>query len=136
MFSLKDLSATQASDVPFEFELEDSNGVGRGIKLKVLGSQSEKVTSEVARLINARRRNEAARAMRSNRKNVEFEPMESDVEFGQQLAAVRLVGWSGIKEPWTPENALALCKSNRDVANQIIEKSDDMGNFMGASSKS
>ncbi len=136
MFSLNDLSATKASDEAFEFELEDSNGVRRGIFLKVLGSQSEKVTSEVARLINARRRSEAARAMRSNKKTVEFEPIESDIEFGQRLAAVRLVGWRGITEPWTPENALTLCRSNRDISAQIVEKSDDMANFMRVSSNS
>lgn len=136
MFSLNDLSATKASDEAFEFELEDSNGVGRGIFLKVLGSQSEKVTSEVARLINARRRSEASRAMRASKKTVEFEPIESDIEFGQRLAAVRLVGWRGITEGWTPENALTLCRSNRDISAQIVEQSDDMANFMKVSSNS
>lgn len=135
MFSLSDLSATKASDEAFEFELEDVNGVGRGIILKVLGSQSEKVTTEVARLVNARRRSDAARAMRSSKKNIEFEPIESDIEFGQRLAAIRLVGWTGIQEPWSPENALTLCRSNRDISAQIIEKSDDMSNFMKGSSK-
>lgn len=135
MFSLSDLSATRASDEAFEFELEDVNGVGRGIILKVLGSQSEKVTTEVARLVNARRRSDAAKAMRSGKKNIEFEPIESDIEFGQRLAAIRLVGWVGIQEPWSPENALTLCRSNRDISTQIIEKSDDMSNFMKGSSK-
>lgn len=139
MFSLDQLDATKASDEAFEFEFIDAAGNSTGVMLSVLGGQSETVTKEVARLINERRRKEAARAVQqknSNSKNVEFEPMENDVEFGQRLAAVRLVGWKGISDPWSPENALRLCRSNRDVATQVTYQSDTMANFMQGSSKS
>lgn len=133
--SLDDLDAAKASDTPHEFEFINQAGEASGIFLSVLGSQSETVTREVARLTNERRRAQAARE--ANRrigvgaKPVEFDSFESDVEFGQRLAAVRLVGWSGITEPWTPENALRLCRSNREVAAQVTQQSDMMANFTG-----
>jgi hypothetical protein len=91
------------------------------------------VTQEVARLVNERRRKEAARDVArkvgTGPRAVEFETLESDVEFGQRLAAVRLVGWRGITEPWSPENALRLCRGNRELAAQVTMQSDMTGNF-------
>lgn len=148
--SLDDLDTVAASSAAFEFEYINAKGEPSGIFLKVVGSQSEVVTREVAKLVNERRRKEAARAV-SNRvgtgpRTPEFETLESDVEFGQRLAAVRLVGWrapgetnglsleqqerfSGIRDPWTPENALRLCRGNRELAAQVATQSELTGNF-------
>lgn len=133
-FSLDDLDATKASAEAFEFEYINPAGDSTGVFLKVLGSQSETVTKEVNKLVNERRRKEAAREIARKvgvgQKAVEFETMENDVEFGQRLAAVRLVGWRGISDAWSPENALKLCRTNRHVAAQVTAQSDEMANFM------
>ena len=132
-FSLDDLDATKAAASGFEFEFVGSDGNGTGIFFTVLGSQSEVVTREVNRLINERRRADAARAVArsigNGKKAVEFEPLESDIEFGERLAAVRLVSWRGISEPCTPDNALRLCRINKEAAKQITAASEEMGNF-------
>lgn len=133
-YSLKDLNAVEAGDAPFEFEYIGPDGKNTGVFLSVLGGQSETVTKEIARLINERRRKEAARDI--NRKigvgnnKVEYELLENDVEFGQRLAAIRLVGWRGIDDPFTQENALLLCKGNREIASQVTAQSDAMANFI------
>ena len=134
-YSLDQLDATSASKKAFEFEYRDpSTGDGTGLFFSVLGSESEVVTAEVARLINERRRKEAAREVNRKigvgAKATEHDLFESDIEFGQRLAAVRLVGWRGITEPFTSENAMRLCKSNRDIAKQITDQSDTVGNFI------
>jgi hypothetical protein len=133
-FSLDDLDATKASAQAFEFEYITSSGDNSGVFLSVLGGQSEIVTTEVARLINDRRRKQAAREVQQKigvgSKAVEFETVESDIEFGQRLAAVRLVGWRGITEPWSVENALKLCRSNREIASQVTQQSDATANFI------
>lgn len=133
-FSLDQLDATKAAAQAFEFEyINSATGEGTGIFLSVLGGESETVTAEVAKLVNERRRKQAAREVNQKvgvHKAVEFEPMESDVEFGQRLAAVRLVGWRGISDAWSPENALRLCRSNRDIAAQITQQSDASANFI------
>lgn len=133
--SLNDLDATKASADAFEFEyINPETGEGTGIFLSVLGGQSEIVSSEVAKLVNERRRKQAAREVAKKvgvgNKPIEFDTMESDIEFGQRLAAVRLVGWRGITETWSAENALRLCRSNRDIAAQVVSNSDEMGNFI------
>lgn len=132
--SLDDLDATKASSEAFEFEYINQAGDATGVFFKVLGSQCETVTKEVAKLVNERRRKEAAREIQRKvgvgQKAVEFETMESDVEFGQRLAAVRLVGWRGITEQYSPEGALRLCRTNRHIAAQVTAQSDEMANFM------
>lgn len=134
-FSLNDLDATKAAAQAFEFEyINPETGEGTGVYLSVLGSESEIVTAEIARLINERRRKQAAREVQQKigvgAKSIEFETMESDVEFGQRLSAVRLVGWRGITEQWSPENALKLCRTNRGIATQITQQSDTLANFI------
>lgn len=131
--SLDDLDTSKASAEAFEFEYINAAGEPSGVFLSILGSQAEAVTQEVARLVNERRRKEAARDVArkvgTGPRAVEFETLESDVEFGQRLAAVRLVGWRGITEPWSPENALRLCRGNRELAAQVTMQSDMTGNF-------
>jgi hypothetical protein len=133
-FSLDDLDATKHGAQAFEFPYLNADGEETGIFLSVLGSESEAVQKEVAALINDRRRKQAAREavqrIGTAKKQVEYDTLESDVEFGQRLAAVRLVGWRGISDPFTPENALRLCRSNRDIAAQITQASDAAGNFI------
>lgn len=132
--SLADLDLCAASDQPFEFEYLKS-GQPTGVFLSVLGSNAEKVTAESNRLINERRKAaQYAEAKNRGARNPDnIITIESDIAFGQRLAAVRLVGWRGITEPFTPELGLKLCRINADATAQIIERSDDMGNFTKAS---
>lgn len=135
--SLSDLDARSASDAPIEFEYVSPDGTPSGVFLSVLGAQSDKVTSEVNRLVNDRRKKEAAQASTrmGGRDQAVWTPIEDDIAFGQRLAAVRLVGWRGIKEDYSPENALKLCQINADVADQVTKTSNDSARFMKASPK-
>ncbi|MFY8164135.1 MAG: hypothetical protein ACOVKC_07855 [Brevundimonas sp.] len=136
--SLKSLDARAASETPFKFPFLDANGEETGVVLHVLGGQSKAVTEQVNRMMNDRRKATSIRelaAKTGGRKQVaEFELVEDDIEFGQLVASVRLVGWDGIDEPYTPELAHELICSNIDVANQVAEQSGNMANFMKASS--
>lgn len=135
--SLADLDAVSASDTPFEFEFIRADGTGSGVFLQVLGSQSEKVTSETNKLVNARRKQQAqAEAVKGrSAAGADFTPIESDLEFGHKLTAVRLVGWRGISDEFTPEGALRLVSRNSAIAEQVTVASNDIGNFTPASSK-
>ena len=114
-----------------------TDGSASGVTFTVLGGQSATVQSEINRLVNERRRKQHAaeiNARTGGRKSEDFTSVESDIEFGQRLAAIRLVGWSGIAEPFHEDLALELCQSNADIATQITEQSNDMANFMKSSS--
>ncbi len=135
--SLKALDARTASEAPFSFEYISPDGSASGVTFTVLGGQSATVQSEINRLVNERRRKQHAaeiNARTGGRKSEDFTSVESDIEFGQRLAAIRLVGWSGIAEPFHEDLALELCQSNADIATQITEQSNDMANFMKSSS--
>ena len=150
-FSLDDLDAASASAHAFEFEYLDDRGEPTGIWLSVFGGESEVVQAETARLQNDRRRKQAAREINQKigvgKHKADFEPFESDVEYGKRVASVRLAGWRGagqvdgltaeqkerfrgIAAPFTPENALRLCKSNALIAAQVTEQSEASGNFI------
>ena len=133
-FDLEDLNIVKDAETPFEFEYIKPDGSNSGIFLSVLGGHSDRVRSTAAELINARRQKQAAREVQKarsgrNTPSVEFDTVESDIEFGQRLAAVRLVGWRGIKTPWDEKAAAHLCKINPLIADQVMQASDDVANF-------
>lgn len=134
---IADLDARALSDEAFEFEYIRPDGAGSGVFISVLGSQSDKVSSEINQLVNARRRKDAVAARKSSGarpESAEFTPVEDDVEFGQRLSAVRIVGWRGIKQPYTPDLALKLCQSNAELSAQTLAASNELSNFMKVSS--
>lgn len=150
--SIATLNVRKGSDTPFEFEYVDSSGSNSGIFFKVLGSQSDTITKAINVLVNERRSQEAVRLAKNQRAASTFTPVEDDIEFGQRLAAVRLVGWrrpgdtdglsadqlsrfQGIEEAYSPELALTLCQTNPDIAAQVLAASNDLGNFTLASPK-
>lgn len=134
--SLTQLDARAAGEAPFEFEYQLPNGTGSGVFLSVLGAQSRTVQAETNRLVNERRNADIQReAMQASIGAPIFSPVEQDIEFGQRLAAIRLVGWRGITEPWSAELALQLIKSNAPLAEQVTKKSAILGNFPSGSPK-
>ena len=126
--SLNDLNLKKKCDSPAEMELLGVDGKDTGVKLMVLGGHSEVVSQHVNRALNDARRN-AALAAKRGRKTIQYTPIEDDIEFGIESVAVRIVGWSGITEPYSQENALALCASNAEVCRQVREFSEDIANF-------
>ena len=149
--SLADLDARKASDVPFEFEYIGPSGKPSSLWFKVLGAQSETVQQETNRLVNERRRQEAVRITKASRsgRNADPDPIpiEDDIAFTQRLNAARLVGWRGegevdglsaieverfrpITDPYTPDNALRLIRTNPDIGDQVFEQSGKLDNFL------
>lgn len=131
--SLAALNAVTASDVPVEIEYMLPDGSGSGVFLQVLGGQSARVQAEVNRMVNERRKKQAAAAaLAKGPDKADFVPIEDDIAFGHRLTAVRLAGWKGIEEPFTPENAFILISTNAAVAEQVTAASNDLSNFMKA----
>lgn len=135
--SLASLNSRKASETPYKFELLEADGSASGVIVHVIGGQSRTVADETNRLVNERRRQEAIRAADApaNRPGDAITPVEDDIAFGQRLAAVRLVGWEGIEEAFSPAGALELCQINPDYAAQITTQSNRLANFISASPK-
>ena len=73
------------------------------------------------------RRNEAHQKKKG--KDDAIRLVEDDIDFGHELTAIKLVGWEGITEPYSKENALLLCEINELAVIQINEAAAEMGNF-------
>lgn len=124
MISLNDLNAVSAGKTPYEFEYKFNNGKGSGVFLQVLGSESETVAVETASIMAAERARKTA--TEATGKEYEFDA----VRVGKELAAARIVGWRGIKEEFTPDNAKKLCATNHMIADQVMQKSNALENFI------
>lgn len=135
--SIKALNARTAAAAPFTFDYLDEDGRPTGIRLSVLGQQAETVQNAINKNLNDMRLAAALRAAEDGKlmaqgiePEVRFSPIESDIAFGQMGAAVRLVGWEGIDEDWTPELALELVQGNPDIHQQVLKASNRLANFM------
>jgi len=124
--SLDDLNLVVASENSYEFEYLRADGRPTGVYIRVLGSQAPKVQEWIRKSLNRRRAQEAIAAKRG--KEVE-RLVEDDEQFGIEAAAIRVCGWRGISEPYSPENALVLCSNNSEIREQVFEASNNLGNF-------
>ena len=62
-------------------------------------------------------------------KDVEVRSAEEDEQFAIESAAIRITGWRGITQEFTPELAIKLCTINPEIRTQVIKESDELGNF-------
>lgn len=120
MISLDDLNAVKACESAHEFEVVLGKKPS-GVFLSVLGDESEIVAAETAALM-------AGERARANTLGDKYEP--DNAKLGKQMAALRIVGWRGIKEPYSPEGAQKLCLTNTAIADQVIQHSKNLGNFI------
>ena len=126
--SLKSLNVEAACDTPYDLDIVDEQtGKSTGITLKVIGAHSQVITKLVAKAVNAKRQAESQLAKKG--KDVPVTKVEDDLEFGIELAAKRIVGWSGIEESFTPDLAFELCKTNPVIRDQVVAASEDMSHY-------
>lgn len=151
--SLAQLDARKASETPFEFEYIDPKGNLSGIFLSVIGSHSDAIKKAMVSSVDEQRRRDMIRATRNAKarpESAEIGSFADDIDEGTRQAALRLVGWrtpsdtaglnaeqlerfQGIVEPWSAENALMLCRINPEISAQVMEKSNDLGNWLTVS---
>jgi hypothetical protein len=126
--SLASLNAVKASDTPYSLDIIDEvSGASTGITLQVIGAHSEVITKLVAKAVNAKRTADTMQA----KKGKEPVPtkVEDDIMFSIELAAKRIVGWTGIEEPFSPENAIKLCEINPAIREQVVAASENPANY-------
>ncbi len=134
MFSIAELDITKQSEAGFEFEVQDdSTGKGVGVYLTVIGAHAPAVQKFTSKKLNERRVFDEMNERRG--KKAQVRKIEDDVEFGIELAAIRIVAWRGISDEFSPANAVQLCTVNPTVREQILKASEDLSNFTKGSHK-
>ena len=125
--SLSDLNLVEQCKDAFTFPLLDGNEEETGVTLSVIGDHADVVTRWKAKEINRMRRQEAQQKKKGKDDTIRL--VEDDIDFGHELTAIKIVGWEGITEPFSKENALLLCEINELAVIQINEAAAEMGNF-------
>jgi hypothetical protein len=123
MHSLETLNVRKKSETPHEFELE-IDGQKTGVFLSVIGQQSETFTQAAAAIAAEF---ELAKGLANA---ADFVNSERQKTMTNRLVAARLVGWRGLSDPFTPDNALTLVTTNADAFAQVLRESNRVGNFM------
>jgi hypothetical protein len=126
LLSIDDLDLTAASDAPFDLEVLSIKGVKTGITIQVLGNESQKVQEWTNRQAN-RIRTQATQKSVTGKDKVRT--AEEDDEYVIESAAVRIVGWSGLKDEFTKDNVTKLMNRNVHVRMQVMTASNDLGNY-------
>lgn len=111
----------------FTFPFLDDAGKETGVTFTVLGAHAPAVQKWCNSELNARRKQDAMQAKRG--KDTDVRAIEDDIDFGVEFMAIRIVGWQGITEPYSPENALRLCVTNPLVVEQVKSASEALANF-------
>ena len=127
LFSIEDFNEIDQCKDAQPMEFMNDKGNPTGIILMVLGSQSSIVTKWRNKKLNAQRRYEDQQNKRG--KNSDVKAIEEDLDFGNEFASIRIVGWTGLEEDYTPQVALHWCSVNTEIVKQVMEFSEELGNF-------
>lgn len=119
--------AVTACEKGHSFELKGTDGNGTGIALTVIGRHADPVNKWINKVVNQSIREQQM----ATRKGKTPEPKSLDDMRAQNIegACVRVVGWSGVKQPFSVDLLRAALKRNPHWIEQIVEESDDLGNF-------
>jgi hypothetical protein len=126
LLSIDDFDLSTASDTPFDLEVLNTKGVKTALTLQVLGSESEKVQEWTNRQAN-RIRTQATQKSVTGKEKVRT--AEEDDEYIIESAVVRVIGWSGLAEPFNKENVTRLMARNVHARMQVLQASNELGNY-------
>lgn len=120
--------AIKESDRGYEFELKHTDGIsGTGIYLTVLGKHSDEVNKWTNALINKSIK-ENQMAQRKG-KSVEPKSLEEMREQNLEGTIIRVIGWRNVKQDFERDLLKTVLRRNPHWVDQIIEESDNLGNF-------
>lgn len=123
--------AVSESEAGYEFELKDKDGItGTGVYLTVLGKHADPVNKWITKIVNTQIRENQIAARKG--KQVESKSLEEIKDQNIEGAVIRVVKWRNVKQPFSKELMAATFKRNPHFVDQVIEESDNLGNFTQA----
>ena len=131
LFDITSFDAVAESDNGYEFELKGTDGMtGTGVSLAIIGRHSNTVNLWLNKIVNDSIRE---RTM-AERKGKQVEPKSFEDIKAQNLqgAVLRVVGWKNVTQEFSKELLLTVLQKNPHFVEQIIEQSDNLGNFTRA----
>jgi hypothetical protein len=131
LFDITSFDAVAESDGGYEFELKGTDGMtGTGVLLTVIGKHSNAVNLWLNKIVN----DSIRERVMAERKNKPIEPKSFEDIKAQNLqgAVLRVIGWKNVTQEFSKELLLTVLQKNPHFVEQIIEQSDNLGNFTKA----
>src|SRR5690625_3381017 len=124
--SIKDINTRAYASRGHEFELEYRKGQGVGVFLTVLGDQAQAVEDFEVDLAEKRLQEslESAQDGKSTTRSTR-QTMLDNIE----RALIRITGWRGVEEEFSPGLARNFLSNNPDFVDQVLAESRKRGNF-------
>mgnify|MGYP003423184468 FL=1 len=111
----------------FDLEMKNPYGDSLGFSLKIIGKHSDQVVNWVNSVVN-KHTVEAEIARRKN-KPLADKTMQELRSQNIEGAMVRVIGWSGVEQAFDKALLKTAIENNPHWIDQIVEASDDLGNF-------
>lgn len=131
LFDITSFDAVTESESGYEFELKGTDEMtGTGVSLSIIGKHSNAVNLWLNKIINESIRERTI----AERKGKQIEPKSFEDIKAQNLqgAVLRVVGWKNVTQEFSKELLLTVLQRNPHFVEQIIEQSDNLGNFTKA----
>lgn len=134
LIDITEFDLVGACETGHSFELRNPEGSVTGVSVTVLGAFAPEVVAWSAavaeKFINEQRM--AQRKGKSAKAKTQEELKAQNIDG----AVVRVVGWSGVRQPYTPELLRAALNRNPHWVAQIVDESENLGNFGTTSASS
>lgn len=128
--SIADLNARKDAAQGHEIELKIPGAdKGLGVFFTILGEQAQVVEDFEVELADKRAQEslEAAQDGKAKPRST-----RQTLQDNRERAMVRVVGWRGLTETYSPELASTFLANNPDFVDQVLAESRKRGNFMKA----
>lgn len=125
-FSFDDLNLNKKCEEAVEVEYVMADGTKTGVFLSVIGKHAEKVQRFSMKHLDKMR----AFAENSNKQGKSaLISSEENLDYIIKDAAIRIAGWRGINQEFSPEGAEQLCRINSEIRQLVVDTSNDLANF-------
>jgi len=124
-------NAVKDADNYIKLDMKLADGEPSGVIFHVIGKHAEAVQT-VTRKIIRQQQNDEAIAKRKGRDPAP-KTIEELEETGIELAAARVTGWEGVEQPFDKDILKAALKNNPHWVEQVVDESNNDGNFTKAS---
>lgn len=129
-FDIESFNSVAACEQGNEMEVMQPDGItGLGIFFNVLGAQSDVVTQSVK--ASSKRYLAGRNIAEKQNKEAEFTNKIIDASDSKAIndAVIRVTGWRGVQQEYSPDLLKAVLKRNPHWIEQIFKYSEAIGNF-------
>lgn len=128
MRDINDFDATSIAESGFDLDVKEPDGeTSTGVILVIRGKHSDTVNNWINKTVNDEVREQ--QLARKRGKIVEPKTMEEIEAQNLEGALVRVAGWKNVTQPFDPALLRAAFKRNRHWVDQVVEASNNLGNF-------